>query len=75
MNQRLLKPHKRQVSSAKERVRLLEPDLRTPVRLRAARKGSRSMTGRNHAQAHYCAPIGKRSGPAADRAAKAEVRS
>ena len=33
MNKRLLKRHKRQVSRAKERVRLSEPDLRKPEQL------------------------------------------
>ena len=38
MNKRLLKRHKRQVSRAKERVKLSEPDLRTPEQLTAARE-------------------------------------
>ncbi len=46
MNKRLLKRHKRQVSRARERVRLSEPDLRTPEQLAAAREGSRAVTGR-----------------------------
>ena len=41
MNKRLEKRHKRQVSRAKERVRLSEPDLRTPEQMRAAREASR----------------------------------
>jgi hypothetical protein len=35
---RLLKRHKRQVLRAKERVRISEPDLRTPEQLKAARE-------------------------------------
>ena len=46
MNKRLLKRHKRQVSRAKERVRLSEPDLRTPEQLAAAREASRAVAGR-----------------------------
>ena len=42
MNKRILKRHKRQVSRAKDRVRLSEPDLRTPEQLTAAREVSRS---------------------------------
>ena len=41
MNKRLLKRHKRQVSRAKERVNLSEPDVRTPEQLKAAREASR----------------------------------
>ena len=46
MNKRLLKRHKRQVSRAKERVRLSEPDLRTPEQLTAAREASRAVASR-----------------------------
>lgn len=42
MDKRLAKRHKRQVSRAKERVRLSEPDLRTPEQIKAAREASRS---------------------------------
>ena len=44
MDKRLLKRHKRQVARAKERVRLSEPDLRTPEQLAAAREASRAVT-------------------------------
>jgi hypothetical protein len=47
MNKRLLKRHKRQVSRAKERTRLSEPDLRTPEQIQAAREASRSNDGRS----------------------------
>ena len=40
MDKRLQKRHKRQVARAKERVRLSEPDLRTPEQLRAAREAA-----------------------------------
>jgi hypothetical protein len=45
MNKRLAKRHKRQVSRAKERVRLSEPDLRTPEQIAAAREASRANRG------------------------------
>ena len=46
MNKRLLKRHKRQVSRAKERIRLSEPDVRQPEQIRAAREASRAATDR-----------------------------
>jgi hypothetical protein len=39
---RLAKRHKRQVSRAKARVKLSEPDLRTPEQIKAAREASRA---------------------------------
>src|SRR4029077_17848186 len=47
MNKRLLKRHKRHVARAKERVKLSEPDLRTPEQIKAAREASRSAEGRS----------------------------
>ena len=41
MIKRLLKRHKRQVSRAKAKIRLSEPDLRTPEQVSAAREASR----------------------------------
>ena len=41
MNKRLEKRHKRQVSRARARVTVQEPDLRTPEEIRAAREASR----------------------------------
>ena len=41
MDKRLAKRHKRQVSRAKERVKLSEPDVRTPEQIEAAREASR----------------------------------
>ena len=41
MDKRLAKRHKRQVARAKERVKLSEPDLRTPEEIKAAREASR----------------------------------
>jgi hypothetical protein len=77
MDKRLQKRHKRQVSRAKERVRLSEPDLRTPEQLRAAREASQPAGGwRNRARALYSKlttrnPAGP-AGPAADSTAKGE---
>jgi len=75
MNKRILKRHKRQVSRAKERVRLSEPDLRTPEQVRAAREASRPAGGRrNDPHALYSTPsVPDRAGPAGDGAAKADV--
>ena len=41
MDKRIAKRHKRQVQRARERIRLSEPDVRTPEQLRAAREASR----------------------------------
>jgi hypothetical protein len=41
MDKRLAKRHKRQVSRARERVKVSEPDLRTPEEIKAAREASR----------------------------------
>jgi hypothetical protein len=40
-DKRLQKRHKRQVSRARQRVRVSRPDVRTPEQLRAAREASR----------------------------------
>ena len=45
MDKRLAKRHKRQVLRAKERVKLSEPDLRTPEQIKAAREASRPSGG------------------------------
>jgi len=41
MNKRIAKRHKRQVARARERIKLSEPDVRTPEQVRAARAASR----------------------------------
>jgi hypothetical protein len=57
MDKRILKRHKRQVSRAKARVRLSEPDLRTPEQVKAAREASRPAAGRGDGpQARYSTP-------------------
>jgi hypothetical protein len=45
MDKRLAKRHKRQVSRERERVKLSEPDLRTPEQIKAAREASRATRG------------------------------
>ena len=45
MDKRLLKRHKRQVTRAKDRLRISEPDLRTPDEIKAAREASRAAEG------------------------------
>jgi len=77
MNKRLLKRHKRQVSRAKERVRVSEPDLRTPEQLRAAREASRTVAGRrNDPHALYSTPsILNPAAPAPEGAAKGDEGS
>ena len=46
MDKRLAKRHKRQVSRAKERGGVTEPDVRTPEQVKADREASRAITGR-----------------------------
>jgi len=41
MDKRLAKRHKRQVSREKSKIRLSEPDLRTPEQIEAAREAGR----------------------------------
>jgi hypothetical protein len=54
MNKRLEKRHKRQVSRARERVKLSEPDVRTPEQVAAAREASRAVgVLRNDPHANY----------------------
>jgi hypothetical protein len=75
MNKRLVKRHKRQVSRAKERIRLSEPDLRTPEQIKAARQASRPAGGRgNGPNALNPAQSFRNSrAPATGSAAKADV--
>jgi hypothetical protein len=75
MDKRLLKRHKRQVLRAKERVKLSEPDLRTPEQVSAAREASRRVAGQHNVpRAPYARPsVEDQAAPAADPAAKAET--
>jgi hypothetical protein len=65
MDKRLQKRHKRQVSRAKARVKLSEPDVRTPEQVKAAREASRPAAGRRGApHAPFATPsIRKHSKP------------
>ena len=47
MNKRIMKRHKRQVSRAREQIKLSQPDLRTPEQVAAAREVSRSVASRH----------------------------
>jgi hypothetical protein len=75
MDKRLQKRHKRQVSRAKEHVKLSEPDLRTPEELKAAREASRPAGGRrNDSNANQSNPSSRsHAGPATHSAAKTDV--
>lgn len=75
MDKRLLKRHKRQVSRARERVKLSEPDVRTPEQIREARDASRPTGGwRNGPQAPYSTrPTVNDGGPAGASPAKADA--
>jgi hypothetical protein len=55
MNKRLMKRHKRQVLRGRERVRISEPDVRTPEQLKAAREASWPAGVRGNAP-HYAMP-------------------
>ena len=74
MNKREQKRHKRQVARAKSRVKLSEPDVRTPDEIRAAREASRPVGGwrRDPQLAYSKPPARKRPSPAAPSPSKAE---
>jgi hypothetical protein len=66
MNKRLEKRHKRQVTRARDRVRLSEPDLRTPEQVTAAREASRAVGNRRaDPRPPYSTTAANRAGPAA----------
>jgi len=46
MDKRIEKRHKRQVARAKAKIKVSEPDIRTPEQIKAAREASRPDTGR-----------------------------
>jgi predicted Zn-dependent protease len=48
MDKRLAKRHKRQVSREKSKVRLSEPDVRTPEQIEAAKEASRHESARGN---------------------------
>jgi hypothetical protein len=73
MNKRIEKRHKRQVSRAKQRVRLSEPDVRTPEQMKADREASRPDGARGYGPSS--APSFRaRPAPATGRAAKSDFR-
>jgi len=75
MNKRLVKRLKRQVSRAKERVKLSEPDLRTPEQIKAAREASRPAGGwRSGSEVrNFAGSLRTGSASATGRAAKADA--
>jgi hypothetical protein len=76
MNKRILKRHKRQVSRAREQIKLSQPDVRTPEQLASAREESRSVASRHSLpHAHYTTPsIRTQASPSVEGAAKAEEK-
>ena len=76
MNKRLEKRHKRQVARAKQRVKMSEPDLRTPEQLAAAREASRAVSSvGSDPHAYYSAVPSSHSGRVTDNPTKVEVGS
>jgi hypothetical protein len=71
----LEKRHKRQVTRAREKVKLSEPDVRTPEQIKAAREASRAIAGHSSAPlAPYAAtPSASHSGAAGNAAAKPDT--
>jgi len=55
MNKRIEKRHKRQVARAKDRVKVSEPDVRTPEEIKAAREASRPAGDRRKGAKHNAA--------------------
>jgi hypothetical protein len=74
MDKRLAKRHKRQVSRARQNIKVSEPDLRTPEQVSAAREVSRSVSGRRDAlREPYATPsVRHPTGPAEDGAARVD---
>lgn len=52
MDKRLAKRHKRQVARERQRVKVSEPDVRTPEQIKAARDASRSARGNSSVAAN-----------------------
>ena len=76
MNKRLEKRHKRQVARAKQKVKLSEPDVRTPEQVAAAREASRAVSSaRNDPHTQYFAPSVNPAAPAGKKTPKAETES
>ncbi|MBI2688462.1 MAG: hypothetical protein HYX27_19330 [Acidobacteria bacterium] len=76
MNKRLAKRHQRQVARAKDRVKLSDPDVRTPEQLAAAREASRAVSRfRNDPHAKYFTPSVNAAERAEDTTSKVETGS
>jgi len=74
MDKRLAKRHKRQTSRAKERVKLSEPDLRTPEQIKAAREAGRPAGSRSGGNPQESAlSFRNRVAPGTGSAAKTDV--
>jgi hypothetical protein len=69
---KLLKRHKRQVARAKERVKVSEPDLRTPEQIKAAREASRPFGMRSDDALYAKHGAHTEAAPPADTAPKAD---
>ena len=58
MDKRLEKRHKRQVMRAREKVKVSEPDLRTPEQIQAAREAGHTYGDHRHGELPpYAAPV------------------
>ena len=77
MNKRLEKRHKRQVARAREKVKLSEPDVRTPDQIKAAREASRAVVGHSSAPLapYVTTPSAGHSGAAGAAGSKTDAES
>lgn len=63
MTKQLVKRHKRQVARAKQKVKLSEPDVRTPEQIKAAREASAPAGGwKSGAGVNYSGPSSRSQG-------------
>jgi hypothetical protein len=73
VDKRLQKRHKRQVARAKQRVKVSEPDVRTPEQVKAAQEAGRPADRLNSVRVPYATPPRQDyAGPVAGRAAKVD---
>lgn len=72
MNKRIEKRHKRQVLRAKQRVKVSEPDVRTPEEIKAAREASRPDGARAYGSSAVPS-FRTRTAPTTGRAAKSDL--
>ncbi|WP_321470917.1 hypothetical protein [uncultured Paludibaculum sp.] len=74
MTKQLAKRHKRQVARAKQKIKLSEPDVRTPEQIKAAREASAPAGGwRSGPSASYAGPSSRNQGSqSADTRSKGE---